>query len=520
LHEARWFPRGAVATPHHLATSAGVAVLARGGNAVDAAVAANLVLGVVTPYFCGPGGDLLAQVWDGRLHGYVGVGRAPAAASIDAVRASAASAGDADVFPTFGAHTVTVPGAVRGWFDLLERFGTRSFGDLAADAIRHADEGFELTRKGAWFFRQCRLVYDHFGFGDFAAAYPDAAPGAWIRQPELARTLRVLAADGPGAFYAGPIGEAAVAKLRAEGAPMTTDDLARHEGEFVTPLCARFGSLDVTELPPPSQGVAALLAMRVAERLGLPDDGPDRQHLMIEAVKVALGERDRHVADPATMTVTPGDLLDDAHVARMAAGVDPRSAAAFPPSDRPDGGTAYLCAADGDGGLVSLIQSNFFGTGSGLVVDGWGVHLHNRGSTFRLDPAHPQAIGPRRRPMHTLIPAMGLRDGMPVLVFGTEGGHGQLQTQLQVLVRLEHDGADLQDAITAPRWYVDPGSGAVRVEDRFGDELADELRARGHDVTVDGAFRHGMGYAHAIAPTSGGFRAASDPRAEGGAGGL
>jgi len=518
LTEARRFPRAAIATPHYLATAAGLAVLERKGNAVDAAVAANLVLGVVTPYMCGPGGDLLAVVHDGEVHGYLGVGRAPRATSIELVRAEH---GSGDGFPVFGPHTVTVPGAPRGWFDLLDRWGSRSFGDLAGAAIAYAEQGFGLTRKGAWFFDQVRLVYDHFGLRDFADAYPDTTAGTWVHQPELARTLRVLADEGADAYYQGPIAAAIVERLRDAGGVMADEDLLAHRGDWVAPLTARFGPLDVFELPPPTQGIAALEALRIVDGFDLPGDGPQRAHLCIEAMKAALADRNRYVADPDAMTIDARDLVAESHVARIRQSIDPASASSSPLDAAPDGGTVYLCAADGEGLMVSLIQSNFFGAGSGLRVGEWGVNLHNRGSSFRLDGAHPQALGPGRRPFHTLAPAFACRDGRPALVFGSEGGHVQAQAQLQVLVRLVADGADPQAALDAPRWHVDPASGAVFLEERAGEAMFEALRAKGHAVTPARSYGHGMGYAHVIELLAGGgYRAASDPRAEGGAAGC
>lgn len=516
LREARRYPRAAIATPHYLATAAGVEMLAGGGNAVDAAVAANLVLGVVVPYMCGPGGDVLAQVWDGELHGYLGVGRAPEAATPAAVRAAVASA----EFPTFGPHSVTVPGAVRGWFDLLDRWGSRPFGAVAAAAIRYAEDGFPLTRKGAWFFNQVRLVYDHFDLPDFGAAYPETREGTVVRQPELAELLRTLGAGGPDEFYKGAIGRAIAARIERAGGVMAAADLADHDGTWVAPLVAAFGGIEVSELPPPTQGVAALEALRIVDGIDLPPDGPDRAHLMIEVMKAALADRDEHVADPDAMTIAAADLLADAHVAARRSRIDPARAAAFPRRRRADGGTVYFCAADADGLMVSMIQSNFFGAGSGLRVGEWGLNLHNRGSSFLLDADHPQAIGPRRRPMHTLIPAFARRDGRPAFVFGSEGGHGQAQTQLQVLVRLVVDGDDPQAALDAPRWCVDPRSGAVSIEDRVDAAWIEALRAKGHEITAVPSYGHGMGYAHVIEPGPAGYRAASDPRAEGAAGGI
>jgi gamma-glutamyltranspeptidase/glutathione hydrolase len=521
LQQARAYPEGVVCTPHYLASAAGAAMLAEGGNAVDAAIAANLVLGVVTPYMCGFGGDLLTMVWDGGigdggLHAYRGVGRAPAGATAAFVREQS---GETEM-PVFGPHPITVPGAVEAWFTLVERFATRSFGALAQRALHYAEHGFPLTRRGAWFFRSSAQLYAAFGLTDFAAAYGDVDTGSWVRQPELARTIRTLADAGPDAYYRGPIGEAIAARIRDAGGCMTAGDVAAHRGAWVEPLRAQFRDAEILEMPPPTQGLTALEAMRIVDGLDLGADGPQRQHLLIEAVKLALADRRRYLGDPDAMTTPAQRLLQDDWVAARRAAIDPAHARPAVAHSEPDGGTIYMCAADRDGMLVSLIQSNFSGAGSGLRVREWGINLHNRGSGFVLDDTHPNGIGPGKLPLHTLIPALALRDGRPWLVFGTEGGHGQAQTHTQLMVRMLVDGDDPQAAISAPRFTVDPTTGRTAVEDHFDPAWIDDLRGRGHDLDVVRAYRHGPGVAHAIECTYPGYRAASDPRAEGGTSGL
>src|SRR5579862_7258190 len=311
LEQARSFPNGVVATPHYLASSAGLAMLASGGNAVDAALAANLVLGVVTPYMCGVGGDLLATVWDGDVQSYRGVGRSPAGATLDAVRAQSGS----ETMPTFGPHPCTVPGAVDGWFTLLERWGTRSFGEVSAAARRYASDGFPLTRRGAWFFARNALAFEHFGLHDFTNAYGTPTAGSWVRQPALGRTLQVLADDGPDAYYRGPIGTAIAERLQRAGGFLTSADIAAHEGAWVEPLRATVRRTEILELPPPTQGIAALEALRIAHGLDLGPDGPDREHLLIESMKLALADRDAYLGDPAAMTVDCESLLAEEWIA-------------------------------------------------------------------------------------------------------------------------------------------------------------------------------------------------------------
>jgi gamma-glutamyltranspeptidase/glutathione hydrolase len=516
LEQARSYPSGVVATPHYLATSAGLAMLASGGNAIDAALAANLVLGVVTPYMCGVGGDLLAIVWDGDVQAYRGVGRAPSGATLDAVRDHSGS----DTMPTFGPHACTVPGAVDGWFTLLERWGTRSFAEVSEAAHRYALDGFPITKRGAFFFANNAMVLDHFGLHDFSNAYGPPAAGSWVRQPALARTLETLAHDGPDAYYRGPIGAAIADRLQREGGFLTAQDIAAHRGAWVEPLRAEIDGTEILEMPPPTQGVTALQALRIAHGLDLGPDSADREHVLIEAMKLALADRDAYVGEPSAMTMTCEEMLADGWIADRRARIDPARAQKFGPRLTPNGGTIYMNTADRDGMLVSLIQSNFFGAGCGLRVDEWGINLHNRGSAFNFDAGHPNAFGPQKMPLHTLIPALALRDGRPWLVFGSEGGHGQAQTHLQLLTRMLVDGDDPQAAITAPRFQVDPDTSRVTVEDRFDPAWIEDLRGRGHDIDVVAGHRHGPGIAHAIECLESGYRAGSDPRAEGGVAGL
>ncbi|HSK24799.1 MAG TPA: gamma-glutamyltransferase family protein [Egicoccus sp.] len=525
---ARRFSNGVVASPHHLASSAGAQVLAAGGNAVDAAVAANLVLSVVTPYHCGVGGDLLAIVWDGRANGVVSVGAAPQGATPDAVRA-AIEAGDGDSsvsfpgtagMPTFGALPVTVPGAVAGWFDLLDRFGSRSFGDVAGPAIHLAAEGFLLSPHGAEYPQRAAAR-----LGDqpnWAHHYGRMKAGSRFVQSDLADTLRAIADDGPAGFYNGRIADAIVEVLRANGSTMTAADLDAHEVEHVTPLSGCYRDLEVLELPPPTQGVTALTTLGILDRIGdrLPDDPAAAAHLQVEAIRAAMADRQDHLADPRHMTVAVDDLLAPSRLDALATAIDPDRAGPWPPTRPAPGGTAYLCAADRDGLLVSLIQSNFVGFGSGVVVPGTGIGLHDRGAHFSLDPDDPNAIGPGKRPMHTLIPAMALRDGTPELVFGTMGGDAQPQIHAQILGHLVDRGADPQHAVGAPRLVVEVADGSVAVEADADPAVAEGLRARGHQVGELPRRSHSAGHAHAIRVAAGGYEAGSDPRCEGGAIGV
>jgi gamma-glutamyltranspeptidase/glutathione hydrolase len=406
-----------------------------------------------------------------------------------------------------------VPGAVAGWFELLERFGTRTFGDLAQDAIRLARDGFEVTPAGAIPFAESQQMYRD--FPEWNAVYGAVEAGTVLRQPAMAATIEALAAEGPDAYYRGPIGDAIVATVAAGGGVLAPSDLAAHAGEWVEPLRATYRDVEVAELPPPTQGVTALEALRILDGLTLPAEGAPREHLLLEALKQAMADRDRWVTDPAAMPRPAEHLLADDGVEARRRAIDPGHAVSPDPGEPQPGGTAYLCAADEDGLLVSLIQSNFIHFGSGVHVPEWGVNLNNRGFSFSLDPERPNVHGPAKRPMHTLIPAMALRDGQPSLVFGSMGGDAQAGVHVQLLARIVDGGDDPADAIGAPRWRVDPATWRVRAEARFEGDLLDDLRALGHDVREVGDYDAGMGHAHAIWPTAGGYGVTYDPRSEG-----
>lgn len=523
------FARGAVATPDHHATSAGRDVLAAGGNAVDAVVAAGLVLATVTPYFCGLGGDVLALVWDGRPRGLLSVGSAPLGADPDQVRAALAtrrSSGAEEIpslpgtggMPDRGALSVTVPGAVAGWMTLLEQHGSWTFERVAQHAIRLAEEGFVVSSFAATSVTRSR---PRLGTEPgWEATYGGMRAGVRFAQPVLARTLRTLALRGSSAFYEGELAEATARTLAAHGSAMTVDDMAAHRPSWVEPLSGTYRGVTVLELPPPTQGVSVLTALAILEELGPLPDGPvEAVHLQVEAVRAAMADRQEHIGDPATMRTTPGELLAPARIARIAGAVDGRRAGPWPTARPAPGGTAYLCAADADGLLVSLIQSNFMGFGSGVVVAEGGFGLHNRGSHLSLDPGDANAIGPRRRPLHTLIPALVLEDGAPRYVMGTMGGDAQAQVHVQLLGHLVDRGRGLAETLEQPRFVVDVGDGSVALEPTTPREVAEGLAALGHVVTTVPDARV-AGHAHLIAPRPYGYDVASDPRCDGAASGI
>ena len=514
--QAKRFPRGCVASPHYLASAAGLAVLADGGNALDAAIATNLTLGVVASYMCGYGGDLFTIIYkDESLYAYNGSGRSSAHSTLDAARSAIGS----DTMPPRGPHTVTVPGAIEAWFTLLERFGSRSFEQLARTPLRYARDGFPLTNYGRNAVRGSVPIFRD----DWAAEWRSIYAGVddYLVQHDLARTIEWLCEEGPDAYYRGPIAEAIASTLQGFGALIDQDDLANHHGDWVDPISTTYRDRTVYEFPPNSQGFATLEALNIIESLDLGEaESVERHHVLIEAMKLALADREMHCTDSEHMKLHVSELISKAWADERRRDIDRERASTPVPGRAAVGGTIYLCAADESGMLVSLIQSNYAGYGSGVTVPGWGINLQNRGAFFSLRDDHVNVIAPSKRTMHTLMPAMAFRDGEPWLVFGSMGGDGQAQTHLQVFDRIIDDGRDIQDAISAPRWVVSPADWSVTAESRFPDELLSGLAARGHDVRTVDAYDNGMGHAHAIELIDGGYACATDPRAEGAAVGL
>ena len=513
-----------VATPHPLATAAGLEALRAGGTAVDAAVAANAMLAVVYCNACGLGGDAFALVWDPgahRLDGLNGSGRSPAGLSIDRVRA----AGHATM-PQRGPLAITVPGAVDAWVQLLDRFGRRSLGDALAPAAEVAERGYALTPVSARSIRTALPTFDDAARAVFEVA---GEPGETFRQPLLAATLRTLAEGGREAYYAGSIGAEIVRAVRAAGGELDQEDLAAHRGDWVEPIATAYagttGTREVATLPPNSQGITALMALNVLAQLAdWPMGGPlsaERIHAQVEAIKVAWSERDRCVSDPERGLADVPSLLSDAHAHWLASRLDPRRAQSFVPTNPPGGGTVYLCAADADGMLVSLIESNYMGFGSGIMGGSTGIMLQNRGGYFSLDPNHPNHLAPRSRTLHTLMPGMILRDGRAEVTFGAMGGDGQPQTMVQLVTALVDGGLDPQATVDRPRFVVAteaPGAplGPVQIErDGADDAVVADLTALGHDVTLVEPKTPIMGWAQVIRREADRtYTAGADPRAD------
>ena len=512
-------PHGMVATPHPLATAAGLAALRAGGTAVDAAVAANAMLAVVYCNACGIGGDAFALVWDpieSRLHGFNGSGRAASGLTIEIVRAAGH-----ETMPQRGPFTVDVPGAVDAWAQLLERFGRRSLADAIVPAAAVADDGYELTAVNVRSIAAGLPTFDPAARAVFGRA---GGPGDTFRQPLLAASLRAIADGGREAYYGGPIGEEIARAVQAAGGALTADDIAAHRGDWVDPISSRYRDLEVATIPPNSQGITALIALNVLERLGWPTGGArsvERIHAQIEAMKVAWSERDRCVADPARALCDPAELLTDGHARWLGSRLSVGRALRFTPTNPPGGGTVYLCAADADGMLVSLIESNYLGFGSGPMGGASGIMLQNRGASFSLDPSHPNALAPGARPLHTLMPGMLLRDGRAEAALGAMGGDGQPQTMVQLVTGLVDDGLDPQAVIDRPRWVVQatgPGTplGPVSIEsDGVDPETVDALRALGHEVELVEPRTPLMGWAQMVRRRpDGSYEGGADPRAD------
>ena len=467
---------GLVATSHPLASSAGARALDRGGNAVDAALAAAAVLTVAEPTDNGPGGDAFAIVWaDGELHGLNGSGRSPA--RIDGMH------------ELHGPRSVTVPGAVRAWADLAERFGRLGLDAALAPAADLAESGLVCTAR----------IADKWAR---AARAPWAAPGAGGRYalPELGRTLRRIAEEGPDAFYTGE-----VAAAIASACWLAEDDLAAHRSEWVEPLRLRYRGVEVCELPPNGQGAAALIALGILE--GMEDAS---LHEQIEAMKLALADTYAYVADGPLQQ----SLLTPEHFAARRAEIDPERAGSPAPAGLPRGGTTYLCVVDGDGMAVSLIQSVYEAFGSGVVAPATGVALQNRAAGFSSEASHPNALAPAKRPFHTIIPGMLLEGGELLGPFGVMGGAMQPQGHVQVVRSIVDGGLDPQSALEAPRWRVGDGW-EVALEPGLAEE-ADALRGCGHPVRL-AENQHEFGVGQAIVRCGEALLAGSDPRGDGAA---
>ncbi len=513
--------KGIVAAPHYLAAEAGLEILKTGGNAIDAAIAASAILQVVYPFVCGLGGDVFMLIYDaksGELYGLNGSGRSAQMATIKRYRELGYT-----TMPVFGIHTVTVPGCASGWDAAMQRFGRLGLAQALAPAIAYAEEGFAIGPglHAALAAGSARTEIHRSWHKHFLPNGTVPPVGAVVRFPTLARTLQAIAKGGSDTFYHGEIADQIAAFFAREGGLITRDDLAAHQSEWVTPLSVPFAGLRIYELPPNTQGITALQMLGILDALQLGEDplAPETVHLSVEAKKLAFADRATYLTDAAYMRIDPTAFIDPDYLARRRALIDPaRAQPSFDPGSF-TGDTIYLCTADRDGNIVSLIQSTYMGFGSGVVVDDTGIVLQNRGAYFSLEPKAANALAPAKRTLHTLIPSMALRDGRPAMVFGTMGGDGQPQIHLQVYTAVARFGLNIQQAIEMPRWIHGdtPGGETLLLESRFPPATLDTLRRLGHRVQEHGMWSSTMGYTQGIVfdASTGVMQGGSDPRAEG-----
>src|SRR5881296_2762810 len=503
--------RNVVSTSQPLAAQAGLRMLLAGGNAVDAALAAAITLTVVEPTSNGIGSDAFAIVWDGRqLHGLNASGRAPASWTPEYFKGHKA-------VPVRGWNSVSVPGCVSAWVDLSERFGKLPFEKLFAPAIEYAANGFPVSPFVAE--RWGPQVPELRGQPGFADAFlrDGRAPrtGEIFRFPDQARTLERIAATKGEAFYRGELAEKIEAYARATGGAMTRADLAAHANDWVGTIGQDYRGLTVHEIPPNGQGIVCLMALGILSNFDVADhpvDSADSVHLQIEAVKLAFADARAFVADAIAMDVKPAQLLDPDYLKSRAKLIDMKRARDFGHGTPPKGGTVYLTAADASGMMVSMIQSNYMGFGSGVVVDG--ISLQNRGATFVLKPGHPNCVGPNKRPYQTIIPGFVTKGGKPVMSFGVMGGTMQPQGHTQVMVRIADYGQNPQAACDGPRFRFVQGMD-VSVESGFAPAVLEDLARRGHRIVSVPDDYNQFGCAQLIWKLDGGYFAASDPRRDG-----
>ena len=501
-----------VSTSQPLAAQAGLRMLLAGGNAVDAILATAITLTLVEPVSNGIGSDAYAIVWDGeKLHGLNASGRSPAGWSPEYF------AGQKGV-PMRGWNSVSVPGCVSAWRELSARFGKLPFAKLFEPAIGYGRDGFLVspTIAGQWAAQVAELKVQP-GFAEaFLPGGKPPAPGQRFRFPDHAATLEKISASKGDAFYKGELADRLEAHAKANGGVMKASDLAAHEADWVETLTMDYRGYTLHELPPNGQGIVALIALGILENFDVashPVDSVDSVHLQIEAVKLAFADAQAYVADIDYMPFPPARMLDKAYLASRAKLIDMKKAQPFAAGTPPKGGTVYLTAADASGMMVSMIQSNYMGFGSGVVVPGTGISLQNRGATFVLKEGHPNRVGPGKRPYQTIIPGFVSKDGKPVMSFGVMGGTMQPQGHTQVMVRIADYGQNPQAASDGPRFRWVQGMD-VSVEGGFPAATLEALKRRGHRiVTVDDYNQFGC--AQMIWKLDGGYFAASDPRRDG-----
>ncbi|TFL14119.1 gamma-glutamyltransferase family protein [Pusillimonas caeni] len=503
-----------VATSQPLAAQAGARMLAAGGNAVDAALAAAMAATVVEPTGCGLGGDAFAIVWDGsRVHGLNGSGPSPA-------RWEAGVFEGLQKMPSRGWASVTVPGVVASWEALSRRFGRLPFARLFEPAISYARDGFMVSPVIATLWAAIAHKYqDQPGFREcFLPAGRAPAPGEAFANPGLAASLEMIAREGSDAFYRGGLAEKLLAWSQLHGGLLSKEDLAGYEPFWCGTIQKDLGGATIHEIPPNTQGIATLIGLGILSRFDLGQYAPDSAefiHLCIEAMKLAFADTEAYIADQHLNSFDVQSLLSDEYLSGRAALIDPASAKTYAAGAPAQGGTVYICAADENGMMVSFIQSNYEGFGSGVVVPETGISMQNRGMGFSLQAGHPNCVGPRKRPFHTIIPGFATKGNSPLMAFGVMGGPMQAQGHMQVALRTLVFKQNPQAAIDAPRWQYRAGK-EVLVERAMPAEVVEGLRQRGHEVSVDqGEAVFSFGGAQIIRRTADGYVAGSDHRKDG-----
>ncbi len=505
--------RNVVATSQPLAAQAGLHMMMKGGNAVDATLATAIALTVLEPTSNGIGADAFCILWDGKkLHGLNASGRSPAGWEFARFKGLTG-------MPNRGWDSVTVPGCVAAWVDLSEKFGKLPFADLFEPAIRYAADGYMVSPTIARLW--AKQVPELKGEPGFAEAFMPRGrapqPGERFSFPAQAKTLKRIAETRGAAFYTGDIAEKIAAFSRHCGAALTLEDLAAHKNDWVEPIGIDYRGYTLHEIPPNGQGIAALIALGILENFEMakhPVDSVDSLHLQIEAMKLAFADAYEHVSDSATMRVKPEALLDKRYLKSRAKLVDMKKAGSPGFGTPAKGGTVYLTAADESGMMISYIQSNYSGFGSGVVVPGTGISLQNRGYGFSLRPDHANVVAPRKRPFHTIIPGFVTQKGKPVMSFGVMGGSMQAQGHAQVMLRMVDYHQNPQAAADAPRWRVDDGLD-VNIEHGVAAEVIDGLNARGHRMAQADRWSTDFGRAQLIFKMEDGYFAASERRTDG-----
>jgi gamma-glutamyltranspeptidase len=540
--------RGMVACAHYLATQAGLQILIQGGNAIDAAIAANATMTVVYPSTCSAGGDVFMLIWNEKsrkLYGLNGSGRAPQGMTPELFAAQGFKQ-----IPERGPLSINVPGAVDGWFEALERFGTLPAETVFAPAIAFAEEGVPVTSKlSGWLNRAAVPVLKRWESSAGVYLPNNRLPktGDVLRQPNLAQTYRMLAKEGRDVFYRGPIAREITDYIQQCGGVLGIEDMQNHHSDWVEPISTNYRGYDIFEFPPNSQGLTALEMFNIIEGYNLKSLGyqtPEYLHILLEAKKLAFADRDQYISDPDFVDVPVERLISKEYAELQRARINLQKAAPSVAAGlEKEGDTMYLCVADREGNVVSLIQSLYNGFGSGVVGGDTGVMLHNRGTYFSLDPRHVNYLQPGKRTMHTLTPAMVLHDGTPYIAVGTMGGDAQPQIHVQLLSAMLDFGFNVQQAIAAPRWHsgqisLSPLSGkqdiipgqrgvdghlerniveVVKMENRFPQGVSLLLDMLGHRINMVGPWEDAMGHAQAIQinSTSNYFEGAADPRCDG-----